>query len=103
MGLLSPFGSPSDLKRRNEQIRQSEPDWPTHWISFWNGNDGDCCFSYVKDGNAWVVYYDYNFAMGGQTTELLPVVFPDDYECVNFAEWFTGQVVWALDQDRTSD
>ena len=98
MGLLSPFGSLSDLKRHNQQIRESEPQWPAHWISFWHGNDGDYCFSFDKDGHAWVVYWNYNnFNADPQSAHL---AFKDDCRFANFAEWFSGQVVWALDQDR---
>ena len=103
MGLLSPLGRPSDLKRRNEQIRGSEPDFPAHWIGFWHGNDGDFCFSYDPDGHAWVVYYDYNVTMGRQAIGWEHLPFRDDYEWVNFAECFAGQVDWALEQDRFND
>ena len=80
MGLLSPLGRPSDLARRNEQIRGSEPDFPAQWISFWHGNDGDWCFSYDKDGHAWVVYYYYNYDMGGQAIGWEHLAFRDNYE-----------------------
>ena len=89
MGLLSPFGQPSDLKRRNEQVRQSEPEWPDHWISFWHGNDGDYCFSYDKDGHAWVVYWDYNAGMNAD--EFQAIQFEDSYKYANFGDWFANK------------
>lgn len=93
MGLLSPFGHPSDLVHHNEQVRSWERGWPTHWVSFWHGNDGDYCFSFDKAGHPWVIYWCYNIG-----DQFLPHLFEENYQFATFADWFAGQVNWALAQ-----
>jgi SMI1/KNR4 family protein SUKH-1 len=85
MGLLSPFGQPSDLKRHNEAVRKWDRRWPSHWISFWHGNDGDYCFSYDTNGHPWIVYWEYN-----APDQFEHLQFEDAYEAVSFAEWYVG-------------
>jgi hypothetical protein len=92
MGLLSPFGKPSALKRWNADVRELNPGWPAHWISFWHGNDGDYCFSYDKEGHPWIVYWYYNNFNG----DFEAFQFTDDYQYCSFADWFAVQVEWAL-------
>jgi hypothetical protein len=87
MGLLSPFGHPSGLKRRNDEIRKCEPKWPAHWISFWHGSDGDYCFSYDHHGHPWIVYWDYNSYTPG--TEDDEIALRDDYAFTDFADWLS--------------
>jgi hypothetical protein len=94
MGLLSPFGNPSDLERRNAQVRGNDPRWPAQWVSFWHGSDGDFCFSYDKDGHPWVVYWCYNIF----NSDFEEFQFHDDYKYASFADWFAVQVEWALVQ-----
>jgi hypothetical protein len=92
-GLLSPFGQPSDLRRRNAEVRRDNPNWPSHWVSFWHGGDGDCCFSFDRDGHPWIVYWYYNY---GYHEENVDLEFRDDYEAADFVDWFAQQVEWAL-------
>ena len=76
---------PSDLKRHNEEVRKWDPRWPSHWISFWHGNDGDYCFSYDTNGHPWIVYWDYN-----APDQFQHLQFEDAYLDVSFAEWYAG-------------
>ena len=92
-GLLSPFGHESDLQRRNAEVRRDNPNWPPHWISFWHGNDGDCCFSFDSDGYPWIVYWYYNYWYHEENAHL---EFRDNYVAADFGDWFAAQVDWAL-------
>jgi hypothetical protein len=92
-GVLSPFGKTSALQRRNDQIRQQVPGWPSHWVSFSHGSDGDYCFSFADDGNAWVVYWYYNAGIADESAQS---DFKEDYVQASFVDWFAAEVNWML-------
>ena len=94
-GLLSPFGQESILQRRNAEVRLHNPNWPTHWVIFWHGTDGDYCFSFDNEGHPWVVYWYYNagYPEGDQDLAL-----PGHYEATDFEDWFADQAGWVTKQ-----
>lgn len=80
-GLTSPFGSPSALETRNQELR-SEYAWPSHLIAFLETDDGVYCFDF-QDGltEPRIVYSDH------WTNEVAVVG-------SSFIQWITEFVDW---------